>query len=80
MHETMDLEHWKQRREEMLRDGELQDQNVAGNSVMDERAMAMVMTNHTGREEGSVFRIGSTATSSAHRTAGHATQEPKQGG
>ena len=23
MHETMDLEHWKQRREEMLRDGEL---------------------------------------------------------
>jgi hypothetical protein len=23
MHETMDFEHWKQRREEMLREGEL---------------------------------------------------------
>jgi hypothetical protein len=74
MHETMDLEHWKQRREEMLRDGELQDQSVAGNSVMDEHARAMMMTNHSGREEGSVFRIGSAAASSAHRAAGQATQ------
>jgi hypothetical protein len=74
MHEMMDPEHWKQRREEMLREGELPDQSVAGNSVMDEHARATVMTNHTEREEGSIFRIGSDAASSAHRAAAQARQ------
>jgi hypothetical protein len=42
--------------------------------MMDEHARAMVMTNHTGREEGSIFRIGSAAASSAHRAAAQAKQ------